>query len=284
MALINKFWKQKFTLVDNISNETWSSGNTYTNHWESPTKMLQIDSTTRKLIWEASKESLEQWTGVELSPTSLYGVRVYTEDAVLAPHVDRMPLVISAIINVAQDVDEDWPLEVYGHDGKAYNVTMEPGDMVFYESHSVIHGRPFPLKGRYYAVSILLSLMSVYIFTLIEWNNFSYNIQTSQNVFVHFEPLGHTLQYEEEDNSASEESLQSLYQQAWNKLQSKCSDDEDCKQRVDLNLKNKVPHYIIPGSEEERRWLQTHPKARVVRFCFLFRCIFSHSTQSSLTT
>jgi prolyl 4-hydroxylase len=63
------------------------------------------------------------------------------------------------IINVDQDVDEDWPLEVYGHDGKAYNVTMKPGDMVLYESHSIIHGRPFPLKGRFYA-----------------------------NIFVHFEP------------------------------------------------------------------------------------------------
>jgi len=155
MALINKFWKQKFLSIENIPNETWPEANTYTNHWVSPTKMLNLDSTTRKLIWEASKESLEQWTGVELSPTSLYGVRVYTENAVLAPHVDRMPLVISAIINVAQDVDEHWPLEVYGHDGKAYNITMEPGDMVFYESHSVIHGRPFPLKGRYYAVSIV---------------------------------------------------------------------------------------------------------------------------------
>lgn len=28
---------------------------------------------------------------------------------------------------------------------------MEPGDMVLYESGSLIHGRPFPLKGRYYA-------------------------------------------------------------------------------------------------------------------------------------
>ena len=27
-------------------------------------------------------------------------------------------------------MDEPWPLEVYGHDGKAVNVTMEPGDMV----------------------------------------------------------------------------------------------------------------------------------------------------------
>jgi prolyl 4-hydroxylase len=56
-------------------------------------------------------------------------------------------------------MDEPWALEVYGHDGKATNVTMEIGDMVLYESHSVIHGRPFPLKGDLFV-----------------------------NVFVHFEP------------------------------------------------------------------------------------------------
>jgi hypothetical protein len=49
---------------------------------------------------------------------------------VLATHVDRLPLVASAIINVDQDVDEPWPLEVIGHDGKAHNVTMVPGDLV----------------------------------------------------------------------------------------------------------------------------------------------------------
>jgi prolyl 4-hydroxylase len=38
---------------------------------------------------------------------------------------------------------------------------MEPGDLVLYESHSVIHGRPFKMQGKFYA-----------------------------NVFVHFEPLG----------------------------------------------------------------------------------------------
>jgi len=59
--------------------------------------------------------------------------------------------VTSAIINVAQDVDEDWPLEVVGHDGNAYNITMKAGDLVLYESHSLIHGRPFPMKGRYFA-------------------------------------------------------------------------------------------------------------------------------------
>jgi len=69
--------------------------------------------------------------------------------------------VSSAIINVAQDVDEPWLLEVYDHDGIAHNVTMDPGDMVLYESHSVIHGRPFPMRGKYYA-----------------------------NTFIHFSPLG----------------------------------------------------------------------------------------------
>jgi hypothetical protein len=78
--------------------------------------------------------------------------------------------VSSCIINVAQDVDEDWLLEVYDRDGKAVNVTMEPGDMVLYESGSLIHGRPFPLKGRYYA-----------------------------NIFIHFEPTGRPLNFENYD-------------------------------------------------------------------------------------
>lgn len=73
----------------------------------------------------------------------------------------RLPLVSSCIINVAQDVDEPWLLEVYDRHDRAVNVTMEPGDMVLYESGSLLHGRPFPLKGNFYA-----------------------------NIFIHFEPTG----------------------------------------------------------------------------------------------
>lgn len=56
----------------------------------------------------------------------------------------------SCIIQVAQDLDEPWPVEVIAHDGTAHNISMLPGDMVLYESHSVLHGRPFPLVGRHY--------------------------------------------------------------------------------------------------------------------------------------
>ena len=49
------------------------------------------------------KISRSEWTGQQLAECSLYGVRVYKEGAVLATHVDRLPLVSSAIINVDQD-------------------------------------------------------------------------------------------------------------------------------------------------------------------------------------
>jgi prolyl 4-hydroxylase len=138
---------------------------------------------------------------------------------VLAPHVDRLPLVSSAIINVAQDVDEPWPLEVYGHDGKATNVTMVPGDMVLYESHSVIHGRPFAMKGRFMA-----------------------------NIFVHFEPTGHSLRHNI-------------------KLEEEAHGDVDAKYKKALargvggheSDNSGLPPYIRPGSPEEEHWRQSHP-------------------------
>lgn len=72
--------------------------------------------------------------------------------------VDRLPLVASAIINVDQDVNSPWPVEVYSHAGEAYNVTMAPGDMVLYESSTVLHGRPTPLDGRHYVNIIFKKL------------------------------------------------------------------------------------------------------------------------------
>lgn len=42
---------------------------------------------------------------------------------------------------------------------------MQPGDMVLYESHTTLHGRPFPMKGRMYA-----------------------------NVFIHYSPVDHDIE------------------------------------------------------------------------------------------
>ena len=63
----------------------------------------------------------------------------------------RLCCSVSGIINVAQDVREDWPLLIMGHDNQFHNVTLAPGDIVFYESAKLLHGRPTPLEGAYYA-------------------------------------------------------------------------------------------------------------------------------------
>ena len=154
--LLSSYWE---THYDRREEEKWYSGSTYVNHWEAPTFMVNVEQTTlrgggqslKRKIWDGVQPILEEWTGMELEPSSMYGIRQYTKGAILSPHADRNPLITSCIINVAQDLGEDWPLEVYGRDGLAYNVTMKPGDMVLYESHSLIHGRPFPMKGKYFA-------------------------------------------------------------------------------------------------------------------------------------
>jgi len=163
--LLAKFWEAN---KDKQSGENFFPGNVFINYWDTDTQFVDVANAELEggggdlmdELWKSSVETISEWTGQQLVPSSLYGIRVYKEGAVLSTHVDRLPLISSAIINVAQDPDaEPWPLEVIGHDGVARNITMEVGDMVLYESHSVMHGRPFPLKGKYYA-----------------------------NVFIHFEP------------------------------------------------------------------------------------------------
>jgi len=148
VKLIDEFWKANHFKG---KEEIWGEGNTFLNHWESPSYLVSVDDKKlrgsgpelKEAIWGAAAATLETWTEQELQPCSLYGIRVYGDGAVMMPHVDRLPLVASAMINVAQDVDEPWPFEMYDHQGNAHNVTLDPGDMLLFESHSVVHGHPF---------------------------------------------------------------------------------------------------------------------------------------------
>ena len=105
--LMTKFWDQNNL---NQEQENWPVGNSYINAWNKPTYMLRIEDgrlrgggfNFRRKLWDLSREVIEDWSGEDLSPTSLYGIRVYKEGAVLLPHVDRLPLVASAMINIAQ--------------------------------------------------------------------------------------------------------------------------------------------------------------------------------------
>ena len=93
----------------------------------------------------------EKWCGFKLEPSMTYGFRKYTRGATLTNHVDRYEThVISSILNVSQKVDSPWLLWIEDHNEKIHKISMNPGDMVFYESAKLIHGRPDPLDGDFY--------------------------------------------------------------------------------------------------------------------------------------
>lgn len=90
----------------------------------------------------------ERFAGVPLVPTAMFGMRSYRAGARLAMHTDRIEThIVSSVIQVAQDVDEPWPLQL-DLDGRIHEIVLNPGQMVHYEGASTMHGRPSPLVGR----------------------------------------------------------------------------------------------------------------------------------------
>lgn len=92
--------------------------------------------------------------------------------------------------------------------------------MVLYESHSVLHGRPYPLKGRYFA-----------------------------NIFIHFEPTGHSLRHNARVDEEHAKDVDTKYREA---LERGSGGHEN-------EMTNGLPPYIIPGTPEESHWRAMHP-------------------------
>ena len=75
-------------------------------------------------ILETLHPMLEDWSGVSLLGSSVYGVRRYNTGAWLATHLDRLDThVISVIINVAQ-AGADWPLVIGDHEGGVHQAMI----------------------------------------------------------------------------------------------------------------------------------------------------------------
>ena len=100
----------------------------------------------------------EQWAGRKLVLTSAYGPRAYKENSRLALHTDRPDShVISSIVHIdrSEDGAAAWPLVIEGFDGRANEVLLAPGEMLFYESAKCLHGRPYPLNGSSFVAIFL---------------------------------------------------------------------------------------------------------------------------------
>ena len=88
----------------------------------------------------------------------------YLRGRYLHCHLDRVEThIISCVINVAQKVDKKWPLHIEDHNGKMHKIGLNPGEMIFYESCKLLHGRPDPLEGDFYS--------SIFVhYTPVDWD------------------------------------------------------------------------------------------------------------------
>jgi prolyl 4-hydroxylase len=74
--LLNRHWELN---ADAQEKEEWGIGNIYTNNWASPTYMVSVENTKligggiglKQRVWDAVQSTIEQWTGMELRPTSV---------------------------------------------------------------------------------------------------------------------------------------------------------------------------------------------------------------------
>ena len=114
------------------------------------TQMIHLDDGIREKVFKTLGPLAEEWAGgIKLIPTAIYGIRRYLNNSWLISHLDRPSShVISVIMNIAQDVEEEWPLYIKDHEGRSHSLILKPGDMVWYESAKLLHGRQKPFRGQ----------------------------------------------------------------------------------------------------------------------------------------
>lgn len=168
--LIKNYTEIGYTLVDipaNIYSQLKTvlyEGMANQKHKEPPVEILLADNqqTRPDLIHEETglfnrimnelKPAHEAWCGKELKITAAFGLRVYRRGNTLGMHVDRVDThVISSILHIGSKVDTPWPLHIRNNTGHLTKVNLKPGQMVFYESARLMHGRPEPFDGDYYS-------------------------------------------------------------------------------------------------------------------------------------
>lgn len=136
----------------NAAIEEWGGKGVFVNWWEVPSWMVGIPWGL-KTYWQSRlKDLVEEWSGITLELTDIYGMREYKDGARLLAHVDREEThAASLIINVAQSgIRAPWMLEIYDFANRLHEVEMEPGDIVYYESARCLHGRMSALQGESY--------------------------------------------------------------------------------------------------------------------------------------
>ena len=115
------------------------------------TNLLELNKYDNKLFDKVNnyiEQLLINWTNkTDIKHSFTYGMREYTNGAILDTHIDRgYTHIVSAIINIYQD--KEWPLIVYDHNNNMESINMtNKDDLLLYESATIFHGRPIPSRG-----------------------------------------------------------------------------------------------------------------------------------------
>ncbi len=138
-------WKNSDSQIDETGSEDY-----LTNFDRHPSTIIQIPEALIEETAEATQPILEKWGSVALELSAVYGIRKYARGSTLSTHRDRDTHILSAILNIDQEVDEPWPLNIEDHYFRRNEVYLEPGEMLLYESARLNHGREIPLNGDYF--------------------------------------------------------------------------------------------------------------------------------------
>ena len=118
----------------------------------SSSSLINMSPELREEIHEELKPMMEEWCNQTLEPTFVYGIREYHNGAILKMHRDRIDThIISAIVNVDQETDKDWPLFIEDNYYRRHKVMIKPGEVIFYEGGRLQHGRPDMFEGKSFA-------------------------------------------------------------------------------------------------------------------------------------
>ncbi|MGJ8690957.1 MAG: 2OG-Fe(II) oxygenase [Thalassotalea sp.] len=122
------------------------------NKRQQTTFLVELQDALKQEIHDALKPAVTDWCGKVLESSYVYGIRIYTDKAQLKCHRDRVEThILGVIINVDQEVNEDWPLVIEDNYYRQHKILLKPGEVIFYESARLTHGRPIALNGKSFA-------------------------------------------------------------------------------------------------------------------------------------
>ena len=114
--------------------------------------LLYQDEEFNQRLMSSLQPVHEKWCGRPVKKAACYGIRVYQPGSYLFNHIDHTHThVVSSTICVDHRLRNPWPLWIEDDEGRPQEVSIEPGEMVFFEGARLLHGRPHVLDGEYYA-------------------------------------------------------------------------------------------------------------------------------------